>query len=432
VATRLLIGVAIAAALTAQQSQPSAVLDLPRDDVLIDESIPIVVSGLVPRTHVTIHLTGGARETPWTSSAVFTADDSGRIDLARTAPDTGAWRDADPMGLFWSASRATGAATDAADDDAPATADSWTLTAEAAGAVVASARLRRRAVAADVRVTPVRDRGLVGVFYEPPQAGRHPAVLVLGGSGGGVPPPASAAGGLASRGYAVLALAYFGAPGLPRALSNIPLEYFRTALEWMAAQPSVDRDRIGVLGSSRGAELALLLGSISPGLHAVVAYMPSNVIVRGCCDASATVAWTLNGRPLASPPMPMRGRSMMMTTQGPEIPVEHINGAVLLVSGRDDGVWPSHEMADSIMARLRRQHFAHPFQHLTYDHAGHAIGRPFVSTMGLNSRRHPLTGRVMQLGGTPEGTARARADSWVKMLAFLEENLRGGADASPR
>jgi pimeloyl-ACP methyl ester carboxylesterase len=95
----------------------------------------------------------------------------------------------------------------------------------------------------------------------------------------------------------------------------------------------------------------------------------------------------------------------------PEIPVERINGAVLLISGRDDEVWPSTEMADAIMTRFRRHRFAHRFVHLAYDHAGHGIGRPFTSTMELDSRRHPLTGRIVRMGGKPFGTAMARADS---------------------
>jgi len=250
---------------------------------------------------------------------------------------------------------------------------------------------------------------LVGDYCVPAGEGRHPAVLVLGGSGGGVPPASGFPGGLASRGYAVFALAYFGAEGLPRSLERIPLEYFGTALDWMAAQPSVDPTRIAVLGSSRGAELALLLGAIYPTIRGVVAYMPSNVVWGGCCDRMGAPSWTINRRPAVL-------RS--------EIPVEQIHGGVLLISGRDDGVWRSTAMGDAIVDRLRRHQFAYPYEHFAYDGAGHAIGRPYTPTTDLDDVHHPLTGRLMHLGGTPEGTAHAREDAWRQVLTFLAEQLR--------
>lgn len=415
--------------LPARPQPPESVarFELVRDDVLIDEPVPIVVSGLAPGAAVTVRLRGGADDL-WTSSATFTADHDGRVDLTRMAPTKGSYKDVDAMGLFWSAERSRPSTSaqrgdeDKNEDDEPDSPGRWTLTAETGNAVVARASLRRRAVAADVRVTRVRSDGLVGVFYEPPGGGRHPAMLVLSGSGGGIPPAVGPAGGLASRGYAVLALAYFGVEGLPRALSNIPLEYFGTALRWLGAQPSVDPSRIGVLGGSRGAELALLLGVSYPDLRTVIAYMPSNVVWRGCCDASTQVAWTVGGRPIAAMPPP--GRRILLDTQRAEIHVEQIHGAVLLVSGKDDGVWESAPMAERIVARLKHGDFTYPSQSLTYDHAGHGITRPYTSTMELNSRRHPLTGRVVTMGGTPAGTAKAREDSWRQMLAFVDRNLR--------
>jgi dienelactone hydrolase len=410
--------------LALSQTERVARFDPHPDDVLIDEEIPIAVSGLTPQAAVVIRLRGGL-DGQWTSSATFTADASGRIDLARMAPVKGSYRDVDPMGLFWSAER--GATSTVSEDDADEVApDQWTLTAETGGEVVARTDIRRRAVSPNVRVRPVHDGGMVATFYEPTGGGAHPAFLVLTGSGGGLPPTAGPAGGLASHGYAVLALAYFGVEGLPRTLSNIPLEYFGAALRWLTAQPSVDPHRVGVLGGSRGGELALLLGSIYPTIRTVVAYMPSNVINRGCCDMSAQVAWTYEGRPLA-PVQPMlgRGRGMVFSNMSrPEIPVERIQGAVLLFSGRDDGVWDSARMAERVIARLRRYDFKFPYQAHSYDHAGHAITRPYTSTMNLNSRRHPLTGRTVHMGGTPAGTAKAREDSWRQMLAFVDQHLR--------
>jgi dienelactone hydrolase len=348
------------------------------------------------------------------------------------APIRGSYKEVDAMGLFWSIERHRGSAHAAPgsddDEEESRTPESWTLNAEVGNQTVAQTTVRRREVAERVRVTPVHADGLVGTLYEPPEGGRHPAMIVLGGSEGGIPRAVGHAGGLASRGYAVLALAYFGVEGLPSMLSNIPLEYFGTAINWLAAQPSVDPNRIGVIGASRGAELALLLGALYPRLHVVVAYMPSHVVVRGCCDPRRWFfAWTIGGRPIAAMPPP--GRSDPIDAQRAEIQVEHIHGPILLVSGKDDGVWPSAESAAKIVARLQQHHFSFPSESLVYDHTGHGIARPYTPTTNLNGRRNPRSGRLVNRGGTPSGTAKAREDSWAKMLAFVDRAFTAEAHA---
>jgi dienelactone hydrolase len=402
-AAALAIGVAVFG-LHPQTASPRFVL--PRDSYLIDERIPLVLEGLPPGARVTIDLRGGPPNNPQTSSATFAADAGGRIDVAAAAPVRGSYSAADAMGLFWSAKPQHAGGAPAPETDLAA-GQRWTFSAALDGRAIAETIVTRRAVDPSVRVTRLRERGLVGTLYEPAEPGPHPAMLVLTGSGGGIPPPAGPAGGLASRGYTVLALAYFNAKGLPPTLSNIPLEYFGTALQWLIERPSVDRQRIGVLGASRGAELALALGVLYPTLHAVAAFEPSNVVWRGCCDRLSLVAWTFKGRPVPTG----------------EIAVENIQGGVLLVSGKSDGVWESASMGDAIVSRLKRHQFAFPVEHLSYDHAGHAIGRPYSTTMNLESLRHPLTGRIMPIGGTPEGTAHAREDSWRALLEFLDTNL---------
>jgi dienelactone hydrolase len=144
-------------------------------------------------------------------------------------------------------------------------------------------------------------------------------------------------------------------------------------------------------------------------------------VVGGCCNQRDEPSWTINGRPVAwvSP----RFRNDFISRSRAAIHVEEIGGAILLISGKEDGVWPSAAMCDEIVARLRHNHFAHPFEHLSYDNAGHGIGRPYTSTMEINATRHPLTGRLLQLGGTPAGTAHAREDSWQHVLAFFKANL---------
>ena len=104
--------------------------------------------------------------------------------------------------------------------------------------------------------------------------------------------------------------------------------------------------------------------------------------------------------------------------QRAEIPVEKINGGILLISGKDDRVWPSSAMSDLIVSRLKENGFRYSVVNLCYEGAGHLINFPFF----------PTPSRI-ELGGTPEGLARADAESWSKVLEFFGTNLR---QRSPR
>jgi dienelactone hydrolase len=429
---------------------------LPRDTVLLDEKIPIALTNLPPNHIVTLHLVSAGDEGRWTSSATFLSDQAGRIDLTLKAPIAGSYVEVDGMGLFWSAqidSSALHGASPKAEMLNPA-AQPWQLRAESGGVTLTTDTVWRRAVRSGVGVTQVHDRGLVGTFYQPPGNGPSPGIIVLSGANGGLQSAAQQPGGLASRGFSVLSLAYFAGEGLPKQLSGIKLEYFKTAIDWLATQPRVDPNRIAVVGISRGGELALLLGATYPQVKAVVAYVPSHVVWAGCCDSLAQMEppWTYRGKPTPHmPPAPEIRRAM--STLRPEtsvrrtpiflrrledtiaamnaaIPVERINGPVLLISGRDDQVWPSTLMAEQIMGRLRRHLFKHPYRHLAYSGAGHGITRPYASTMDIHQEPHPRTRRLSDLGGTPAGTARASEDSWSKVLGFLETYLRGSAEVA--
>ena len=109
-------------------------------------------------------------------------------------------------------------------------------------------------------MSEVREVGLVGMFFTPAGQGTFPGIIVLGGAEGGLNSEDVAAL-LASRGFAALALAYFATGNLPQSLEEIPLEYFKKAMDWMRRQRGVEKNRLILIGTSKGAEAALLLAS---------------------------------------------------------------------------------------------------------------------------------------------------------------------------
>ena len=56
-----------------------------------------------------------------------------------------------------------------------------------------------------------------------------------------------------------------------------------------------------------------------------------------------------------------------------EIPVERINGPVLLISGAASTAWPETAMSDKVIARLKANNFPFTYQHVRYENAGHGL-----------------------------------------------------------
>lgn len=108
---------------------------------------------------------------------------------------------------------------------------------------------------------------------------RFPAVIGLHGSGGGHDTMGAAAHPLAAEGFAVFVPHYFDRTGTVTAdkassIRNFPLwmKALWDVTSFVAQQPSVNPERIGILGFSLGGYLAACLASIDPRLKAAVEF----------------------------------------------------------------------------------------------------------------------------------------------------------------
>ncbi len=230
-----------------------------------------------------------------------------------------------------------------------------------------------------------------------PSAGgsRRPAVLEFGGSEGGLHGQLIGAA-LAAAGYPTLDIAYFGVSGLPPTLAKIPLEYFAHALRWLAAQPEVLKDRIYVLGGSRGSEAAMLLGAHYPA-RATESSPPHPATSH---SGRTRAGVRPRGRFTAKPcPTAQRASTWGWPVNDPaaEIPVQRIRGPVFLDCGTADEIWSSCAYAMRIDSRLNAARFPYPHVLYRYQGAGH-----HVNTLGAVTSQ--AMGLPISLSLLPKGT----------------------------
>jgi dienelactone hydrolase len=408
-------------------------------DQIFGTPFSITVTGLSPEEQASIK----ARSTDssrivWESNAVFKADAKGFIDVGKQAPLSGDYSEADILGLLWSMKpqnpKGKRVAPYSHDKVNGLTVE---LTAENSDGHTATARLRRYYQMPGEGLTrvPLEQNGLYGFLYHPVSGGPFPGVIILGGSDGGL--YEWLAQTFASNGFAALTLAYFNFQDLPQELIEIPIEYFLKAIAWIKTQDSIKSDSLGIVGGSKGAELALLLGSTCDDFRAVVAWVPSGYIWQGISrNMMLASSWSRNGQGLPyitgvlTPEDIAKYRKGEMDSvrqfyalgleqadpakiEQATIPVEKIKAPILLVSGTDDQTWPSAEFSDAIMQRLEKSSHAYERKHIRCEGAGHMVFLPYFIT-GQN--------RYMN-GGNARDDAHGSLISWTETLSFLHRHL---------
>jgi dienelactone hydrolase len=353
---------------------------------LRDVPLAVSVRGLHRQQRVTILAQErSTRGGLWRSSLVVRARGDGTVML-RQALLEGLMR---PVGAV------------SPDDRFPAVRSTIRVSVLAGGSVLATSTAVRMLRPAAVRVEAVRPRAnaIYGDYFIPAHGSNGAPVLVFGGSEGGLRTTVLASL-LAAHGHPTLDLAYFAEPGLPGKLRNIPLEYFRRALDWLRRQPEARGRPIVVAGVSYGSEAALLVGSAYPSLvSGVVALSPSDLVSAAPGDPFAA-AWTLRGRPLPS---------------GRPIAVGRINGPIFAVAGGRDALWPSGTAVLDMKLRLKGHRPAPTI--LVYPRAGHSVGVMVPNVPTVTQAETPYG--LLYFGGTRAADERAREQAWPRMLAWL-------------
>ena len=271
--------------------------------------------------------------------------------------------------------------------------------------------------------------GLQGSLLKPERQSGW-GVVVLGGSSGRV--DAARAGLFADRGAVAVALRWFGGEGQTPGICEIPLESFAPAIQRLIEEGC---DRIALVGTSKGAEAALLVASHDPRVDAVVAISPSSVVWANTGPGKDGIEWPLRssfthrGAPL--PFVPHEAEALLSISRVPPvryvelfhkslqtfakhlpqaaIPIERARAAVTLVAGEDDALWPSATFARALADRLAASGKAASL--ILHSTAGHRVLLPGETTPRSTVNAH---------GGTDEADRELGRAAWSTISRLLK------------
>ena len=236
----------------------------------------------------------------------------------------------------------------------------------------------------------------------------------------------------AGLGAVCIALRWFGGEGQPPGICEVPLEVFTRATDRLIEEGC---ERVAYVGTSKGAEAALLIATDDPRVRIVAAISPSSVVWANTGPGIDGVAWpqrsswTRGGVPLPFIKYDETWRSERRegliayrrlyerslqtgadNLSAATIPVEKAQAEIILVAGGDDALWPSDMFAKAIEERLASAGKNATLLH--HPNAGHRLLFPSETTP--RSIRHAH-------GGSDEADAELGRSAWDAISALLRQ-----------
>jgi dienelactone hydrolase len=211
-----------------------------------------------------------------------------------------------------------------------------------------------------------------GFLAAPAAGGDSAAVLVLSGSSGRIERDRCRL--FARAGVTAASIRWFGGPGQPPGICEVPLETFVAATDLLRERGA---ERVSLLGVSKSAEAALSVSTRSDCADAVIALAPSSVVwcnVGPGSDGRAIPyrsSWTWQGRALPfvpyadgwtpteppGAPISVLGWYERSLTAYPDrlptaaIEVEKSSADLVFIAGGADRMWPSLRFARELTDR---------------------------------------------------------------------------------
>jgi len=252
---------------------------------------------------------------------------------------------------------------------------------------------------------------------------------------------------LASHGFAALALAFFGAPGLPKLFTSfstasvLKIEYFEKAVDLLLAHKNVDAQLgVGLIVLSMSCAIGMAMAKFIPGVKCVVSMNgPTHLTAhdlwyRGhefpilsdemkTCDdlwvSDQTDVYTWKGRVNCAV---FENSYLINEPSASDRQLDFYNQhdvGFMHVVGLDDANTTSEHYANRF-ERLLHLSGHHNWAVLRYPGAGHLIEPPYSPLNKITT----VGSLLVEWGGQVIPHCRAQEDAWQQQIEFLRSNLR--------
>ena len=215
-----------------------------------------------------------------------------------------------------------------------------------------------------------------------------------------------------------------------------PLDRIEAAVRWLIDEKQMDK--VGIMGISMQATLALAAASLIPELSLVIAFSPADYVPWGFHQGqlgryrkaewpSGGSAFSWKGQDLPYLPSVKEGEEYWKAFLSEKkkhhethtyaffeeaekkekirnevfIPVEKICGRIIFVAAEDDSMWPSAAYVRRMYGRLQKKGFRHGFEAFLYTYGTHLlvperllysaipVGGGLMQRMFRSGKKHP-------------------------------------------
>ncbi|KAB7494653.1 hypothetical protein Anas_04983 [Armadillidium nasatum] len=270
----------------------------------------------------------------------------------------------------------------------------------------------------------VKEGKIRGNLFIPGGEGPFPAIVDLFGASGSLMDFRAAQ--FAARGIAALALAYYDYDDIPVDIPELDIEYFHDAVKYLLKQDKIKKPHVGVIGLSKGCDLAFSIATFIPEVKAAIcingsslnSLKPLKLKDRTIPIVEVDMSKVKQIKPGMISCVNVRIDPAAFTEC--QIPIEKADAHFLMISSNDDHMAKTGDEHDRI-ASILKNHGKDNYEIVKYEGAGHLLESPYAPFAWASF--HRVFKVTIVWGGNAYQHTQAAEDAWKRSIEFIRKHV---------